>query len=210
MTQDPYETLGVPRDAPQASIKRAARKRMAAAHPDHGGNPDEFVAAQRALIVLSDPMRKRAYDEKGEFNADPIDPVTAAVEGIIVPLILAGLAAWEADQDRPPGMRQGAPDPESMPGLLMHLRMCIARNIDQSEANKARMLRHAAKLEGMAKRITTRGNAANSISHFLLQRAGSVRFDAMGADKVIGMNRAALDVLATCSFDALARMVRAG
>ncbi len=64
---DPYETLGIPREATLGEIKQAYRKLAKELHPDM--NPDNEAAAERfkdvstAYDILSDP-EKRAYHER--------------------------------------------------------------------------------------------------------------------------------------------------
>lgn len=60
-----YETLGVERSASAEEIKAAYRRRSSAAHPDKGGSDDEMQAVNRAYETLSDPERRKAYDESG-------------------------------------------------------------------------------------------------------------------------------------------------
>lgn len=60
-----YQTLGVPRNATKAEIKRAYRSRAKAIHPDHhpGANANRrFAELQRAYKVLSNPSLRRRYD----------------------------------------------------------------------------------------------------------------------------------------------------
>ena len=45
MPKDPYEVLGVPRDADGATIKKSYRKLAARYHPDQ--NPDDPAAEDR-------------------------------------------------------------------------------------------------------------------------------------------------------------------
>ena len=62
---NPYETLGVPIDATATQIKRAYRDKAKEAHPDKGGNTDQMAQANRAYIILSDPEKRKRYDETG-------------------------------------------------------------------------------------------------------------------------------------------------
>jgi len=76
---DPYEILGVGRNATDAEIRAVYRDLVARYHPDkHAGNPLEGLAAEkmaninRAYEILSDRQRRAAYD-RGEtgFRAAP-------------------------------------------------------------------------------------------------------------------------------------------
>lgn len=66
-TRDLYDILGVPRDAKPRDLKAAYRKRAAAAHPDKGGSDEELQAINEAWETLSDPEKRRRYDETGEI-----------------------------------------------------------------------------------------------------------------------------------------------
>lgn len=75
--KDHYETLGVGKDADGETIKRAYRKRSRETHPDR--NPgdkqseDEFKAVNNAYMVLSDPTRRKRYDDVGDDD-DSVKP----------------------------------------------------------------------------------------------------------------------------------------
>ena len=76
--QNPYQTLGVNRDATPDEIKRAYRKLASQHHPDKGGDKTRFQEIQIAYDALTDPNKRAAYDNPGMggfgFRADaPFD-----------------------------------------------------------------------------------------------------------------------------------------
>src|SRR6201988_1445831 len=69
MPRDPYEVLGVARDAGEQEIKKAFRKLARELHPDvnsHDPQAEEkFKEAAEAYEVLSDADRRATYDRYG-------------------------------------------------------------------------------------------------------------------------------------------------
>ena len=66
--KDYYEVLGVSKDATDAEIKSAFRKLAKKYHPDVSKEPDaaeKFKECQEAYAVLSDPSKRKQYDQFG-------------------------------------------------------------------------------------------------------------------------------------------------
>jgi curved DNA-binding protein len=66
--KDYYATLGVPKTASQAEIKKAYRKLARELHPDTNKDPaaeKRFKEANEAHAVLADPEKRKQYDELG-------------------------------------------------------------------------------------------------------------------------------------------------
>lgn len=68
--KDPYETLDIPEDSPPEVIKKAYRKAAKKKHPDSGGKADEMAEIAQAYMVLSNPEKKKQYDETGDVGPD--------------------------------------------------------------------------------------------------------------------------------------------
>ena len=77
--RDYYDVLGIDRNADEKTIKKAYRKLAKKYHPDtNAGNPDaadKFKEVNEAYDILSDPKKKKMYDQFGhaafEAGADP-------------------------------------------------------------------------------------------------------------------------------------------
>ena len=69
MKKDFYEILGITKNATEAEIKKAYRKKAIEFHPDKNpGNAaaeESFKAAAEAYEILSDPQKKAKYDQYG-------------------------------------------------------------------------------------------------------------------------------------------------
>lgn len=63
--RDPYEVLGVPKDATADQIKKAFRKLSHQHHPDKGGESAKFKEINQAYQILSDPQKRAQFDRFG-------------------------------------------------------------------------------------------------------------------------------------------------
>ncbi len=75
MAKNPYDTLGLKRDASTDDIQKAYRKLARKYHPDM--NPDDasakskFQEVQSAFEILSDEEKRKRYDQFGDAAAQP-------------------------------------------------------------------------------------------------------------------------------------------
>ena len=72
---DPYEVLGVSREATESEIKKAYRKLALKHHPDKQSTEEGrrqasevFAKISNAYEILSDPQQRQEYDNRGRFH----------------------------------------------------------------------------------------------------------------------------------------------
>lgn len=80
---DPYQVLGVARDADEAMIRKAYREVAKVAHPDRGGAPDHWERVRLSYDTLIDPMLRRGYDEMGAIGEKAVDNDRASALQVI-------------------------------------------------------------------------------------------------------------------------------
>jgi curved DNA-binding protein CbpA len=102
---DPYAVLGVARAASAGAIKAAYRKRVRHAHPDRGGDPENFIVIVRAFGLLSDPEMRRIFDETGIVDIESLKTYRRDVTAVLADMfdaavqsaVAAGLKLTQVD-----------------------------------------------------------------------------------------------------------------
>lgn len=70
--RDPYQVLGVARDASEADVKKAFRKAAKTWHPDHNKDPkakERFAEINAAYEIVGDKEKRGQFD-RGEIDAE--------------------------------------------------------------------------------------------------------------------------------------------
>lgn len=79
MERPPWEVLGIERDATEAEIKKAYKRRAAATHPDRKqGDEEEFKAVAAAYEIMIDPEALDRWERTGSADKPP-DPRQRAI-----------------------------------------------------------------------------------------------------------------------------------
>lgn len=86
---DLYAALELERGADAADVKRAYRKKAQEHHPDKGGDKERFQVVKSAYEVLSDPDRRKRYDETGETGQqhDPREEMLGILAQLMMTII---------------------------------------------------------------------------------------------------------------------------
>lgn len=64
---NPYEVLGIDKNATEDEIKKAYRQKAKEHHPDVGGDEEKFKKVQAAYDTLTNPNKKASHDYGGGF-----------------------------------------------------------------------------------------------------------------------------------------------
>lgn len=135
---DPYEVLGVPRDADAAAVKSAYRRKAQDAHPDKGGEAEDFQRLNRANEILSDPEKRAKYDATGI-----VDDAANNTEQAALNLINAMLAH----------VLQGDGDPLTC-DVVAEMKAAIDGELREAESKKRPLVRAQERIEKMRGRFT--------------------------------------------------------
>lgn len=95
MADDPYEVLGVDRDATDEEINAAYKKAAKQAHPDAGGTTEDFTRVKGAAMVLLDKERRKKFDETGRLDGGHADNTMAAVMEAIANFFINSIDATD-------------------------------------------------------------------------------------------------------------------
>lgn len=128
-----YDTLNLSKNASPDEIKKAFRKKAIECHPDkHAGDKDkeaEFKKINEAYSILSDPDKRKMYDQFGITDANQGG---GGPGGVDLNDILKGMFGGMGGMPGMPGMGGGGPggfsfvfmngdeDQPEMPGDFMH------------------------------------------------------------------------------------------
>jgi len=97
---NPYEILGVTKDASIDDIKKQYKARSKDLHPDQGGDPEAFVELQKAFSILTDPAKRNMYDEYGINDSLDIENEAKLVAiQIVLPALDALPTSCDADKE---------------------------------------------------------------------------------------------------------------
>lgn len=175
---DHYSTLGVPRSADGAAIKRAYRRRSKEAHPDRpGGNTQAMVAINLAYETLSDPARRAHYDQHGE-DCPPPPPLDVLARAMVMQLFLQALGQASDQEDLVRVTRGGVKAAQSQARSAIHGR----------EAKLA-------KLEKSRGRLKYRGAEGNFLDDLFVQQISALREQIEKARAHVKVCERALEVL---------------
>lgn len=159
MNEDLYELLGLEKGAHESRIKAAYRTLCKAAHPDKGGDPEEFNRIQFAYDLLMNRDRRDRYDRTGRTDDVKVTPavITKMVENTVAAMISA---------ERP----DGSTDDPTWENIRDKVIATIKGSRREIMANLRREEKKLVRLENLAKRFKSKTDADPVGDAFAAQR----------------------------------------
>lgn len=154
--KNPYDTLGVSKNATNADIKKAYRKKAQKSHPDKNGTTEEFQEVAKAYSILSDSSKRDYFDKTGEEQRKASE--NEAIE------VLVGLAINLCIQH------------DIQHSNIVNIIQQILKDQQHRHYNsKNQLTQQAVKLESAANRFSTKEGIENVIKAGILREADKVR-----------------------------------
>lgn len=181
---DPYDILGIGRDADEAAIRAAFRRLAKESHPDSGGDADAFVLGSKAQELLLDPLRRKIFDATG------YDPELADARDIQGLMLIEKLVNDIVLDEREPGTF----DPlEKMRATLQGDMRKARFHMREMESHGRRVSRHLSRLGGRP--------ATDVLGYMLRARIEAIGKAVEETARQIEAIERALEMLAVYSYD---------
>lgn len=181
---DPYDILGVGRDADDAAIRAAFRRFAKESHPDSGGDADAFVLGQKAQDLLLDPLRRKVFDATG------YDPELADGRDIQGLMLIEKLVNDIVLDEREPGTF----DP------LEKMRAALGNDIRKARFHMREMEGHGARVSRHLTRLGRRPET-DVLGYMLRARIDAIAKAVQETARQIEASERALEMLGAYSYD---------
>lgn len=186
---NPYEILGVRPDATQADIKTAYRSLSKEYHPDRNKDDPEasrkFYEVQEAYDLLSDPERRKRYDETGSVG-EQYKTTEAEIEATIIQLFSSVVNGGE-DLSR-------VNFPVVMTQMLKTSRRQIRANIKSLNEQLFKMLM-------VRKRVKKKGEGKNILLAWLDDRVSSLEYQIKAQENALDISMQAEERMKDYEFE---------
>lgn len=187
---DPYDELGVSRDATPDEISAAFKKKAKANHPDHGGSPEAFDRVKQASVVLLDPAKRKKYDEEGTLDSNQPDNVMATAMEKVAQFFIQSLNEMSNNEQN--NLDQF--------DLVAGGRLFFDQGIASSQKQISAVERQIKQFEKALKRLKTK-KKNDIIATMLKQHIGGLRGNIAANKKQIAIFAKAKEILADYTFD---------
>lgn len=190
---DPYQTLGVARDATADEITKAYRRLAREHHPDRNPGDDQAAARFRevreAFELLTDPERRRRFDETGDASDRRRADGPAGVMTVLGPCLLGVLRTLQSTG-------RGA-EREDVVG---HMRKALAEAERMVRQPRPQLLKEKALYEAAAGRLEVDEGEDNLLAAAARSQLARVEAELARVDAEAARIRRAVEYLARCRY----------
>lgn len=199
-TVDLYAVLGLKKTATAAQVRKAYRKLAAKYHPDQ--NPGEDVVAQyhavcEAYEVLSDPERRRRYDETGDASRPP--PPDQELLSVIAPAVIRVFQECHTGQTTIPGWFGESKSDPKRTDLAARVRDLLKPDLAKIEDHITSLKKAKKLLAEIAGRFSV-DSGPNLLDELVRSQARGVESDLAAAEQRAGVLKRAMDYLKTVKY----------
>jgi curved DNA-binding protein CbpA len=187
---DPYQTLGIRRNASKKTVKSVFHRKVKTAHPDCGGSAERLQEVKLAYEILNDEARRAQYDRTGSYEEKKPDNQRAVIMGILAPVL---------DHVINEALGTGR-QPEKL-DLVRRMRETIETARRQGAGAVARLRQEHANLSKLLGRFSTDGEE-NLLEGHLRSRIAQVEESVRGSEAELAKVDTALAFLAQYKFRA--------
>lgn len=188
-SNDPYEVLGLGKDATPQEINAAYKAAAKKAHPDQGGTSEDFTRVKQASMVLLDPRQRKKFDETGEHESTA-DNAEAAVMEAIASFLISTIN----------GLEEGWSPNLEQTDLIGNAKRNFADKIKVCEQNIQSINKQIRKLERALKRLKTKRK--NDVIRAMISRHIVLLQNVIPInDRDIATNKRAIEILNDYEFD---------
>lgn len=187
---DPYDELGVGRDATSKEINAAFKKKAKANHPDHGGSAEAFDRVKQASLVLLDPAKRKKFDADGTMDGNEPDNIAATAMERVAHFFIQSLNEMSSNSQ----MDLNQFD------LVAGGRIFFDQGITNAQKQVSEVERQIKQFEKALKRLKTK-KKNDVISTMLKQHIGGLRGNIAANKKQISIFAKAKEILSDYTFD---------
>ncbi len=187
---DLYAILGVARTATPEDIKFAYHAKAKETHPDCGGSADLFTSVQTAYDVLSDPIRRAAYDRNGsiEDQRERVDDVQTRALGIIEQMLAQAITQLPSDGN-------------VYNDVIAKMKDALRSSVRDLEGEIETNANSIAKLKRFAKRFSVKEGSKNYLAEMVVFKIAQHEQRSIQMKRALDWHARAKTILADFSFE---------
>lgn len=190
MGPDLYAVLEVNRTARKSTIVKAFRRLARKRHPDCGGDAVKFEQLKRAYEVLSDPIKRKRYDETGEVGSTNPSNELAEISGLLAAMWLDTVAGLMDRGQKP---------------YCVDISKIMSEKLDQSiqaaSQEISRLTKRKAEFEKLVGRWVTTADNPNPFEAATQQVLGAISRGINDIEAAMTKNKQAWDFLKVCKYE---------